>query len=89
MEDLCQEVTLHELNAPPSSSPPTPHRNSARNGDPDADDQEVTFLRGGGWVPQDNPSNLLLPHSQMEDGLHRDHLLNPRLLLSLVQMWGT
>ena len=25
------------------------------NGDPDADDQEVTFLRGGGWVPPEQP----------------------------------
>ena len=30
-------------------------RNPACSGYPDADDQEVTFLRGGGWVPPGQP----------------------------------
>ena len=55
MEDLCWEVTLHELNAPPSSPPPMPWGNPAGSGDPGVDDQEVTFLRGGGWVPPGQP----------------------------------
>ena len=77
IEDLTWEVTLGELNAPPRSPPPMPLGNPAGSGDPDMDDQEVTFLRGKGGFPWDNHSNILLPHSQMEDGLHRDHLLNP------------
>ena len=55
MEDLHQEVALHELNASPSSPPPMPWGNQAGNGDPDADDQEVTFPRGGGWIPLGQP----------------------------------
>ena len=51
MEDIHREVTLCELNAPPRSPPPMPWGNPAWNEDPDVDDQEVIFLRGGGWVP--------------------------------------
>ena len=29
------------------------------NGDPEVDDWEVTFLRGGGWAPQSNHFDLL------------------------------
>ena len=49
MEDFCWEVALHELNAPTQRPPPTPWGNPAESGDPDADDQEVTFLRGVGY----------------------------------------
>ena len=54
MEDLCWEVTLWELNTPPGNHPPTPWGNPVGNGDPDVDDQEVTFLKGG-WVPPEQP----------------------------------
>ena len=63
MEDLHQEVTLHELNAHPRSPPSRPWENPLGNRNPNQDDQEVTFLRGGGWAlldnpkPQDNHSN--------------------------------
>ena len=55
LEDFCWNVALHGLNAPPSSPPPMLWRNPTRNRDPDANDQEVTFLRGGGWVPPGQP----------------------------------
>ena len=55
MEDLHSEVALWELNAPPRNSPPTPWENPFWNWDPDADDQEITFLRGVGWVPPEQP----------------------------------
>ena len=48
MENLCQEVALHELNTPPRNPPPMPWGNPVGNRDPKTDDQEVTFLRGGG-----------------------------------------
>ena len=51
MEDLCQEVALRELNASPRDPLPTPGGDPVGNGDPNVDDWEVTFLRGGGWEP--------------------------------------
>ena len=54
MEDLFQVVTLWELNAPPGT-PTTLWGKPVGNGDPDADDWEVTFPRGGGWAPPDQP----------------------------------
>ena len=65
MEDLHQEITLCELNPPPRSPPPTPWGNPVGSRDPDADDQEVTFLRGGGWVPPGQPSQ---PPTQLDGG---------------------
>ena len=47
------------------------------------------FQEGEGGFPQDNHSNLLPPHGQMEDGLPRDHIPNPQILLSLMQTCGT
>ena len=49
MDDLYWEVTLRELNAPHRDPLPNPWENQVGNGDPKVDDQEVTFLRGGGW----------------------------------------
>ena len=51
LEDLCWEVTLCELNAHPSSPPLMPWENLTGNRDLDADDQEVTFLRGRAGSP--------------------------------------
>ena len=39
----------------PQNPPQTPRGNPMRNGVPDPNDQEVTFLRGGGWVPPEQP----------------------------------
>ena len=54
MEDLYQEITLHELHAPPSNPQPTPWGEPSGNGNLDGEDQEVTFPRGG-WVPPRQP----------------------------------
>ena len=51
MEDLHQEVALHELHAPPSNPQPTPWGEPLGRGNFDEDDPEVTLPRGGGWVP--------------------------------------
>ena len=55
MEDLCWEVAHRELNVSPRDPPPTPWGNPVGNRDPDVDDQEVTFLRGGGCEPRGQP----------------------------------
>ena len=47
MEDLCWEVALRELTAPQRDPPPKPGGNPVGNGDPDVDDQEVTFPNRG------------------------------------------
>ena len=47
------------------------------NGDPDVDDLEITFLRGGGWVPLSNHFDLLPLHNQMKNGRLEDNLLTP------------
>ena len=56
VEDFCQKITLHELNAAPSSPAPMPwgHPSGSRNAK--EGNQEVTFPRGGGWVPLGQPS---------------------------------
>ena len=88
MEDLCQEITLCELNAPPRSPPPTPGGHPLGSGNPSEDEQEVTFLRGGGWVPpgQTSPS----PVSTQPDGWWIPLGPPPQshILLHLIQMWG-
>ena len=53
--DLCQEVALRDLNALPRDPPPTLWGNPVGNRDPDMDDQEVTFPRGGRWESQGPP----------------------------------
>ena len=63
MEDLCQEVELRELNTPPRDPPPAPWGNLVGNRNPSEDDQEVTFLRGGGWEPRGQPIWPPAPHS--------------------------
>ena len=77
MEDLHWEVTLHELNTSPRSHPPIPWGNPVGNGDPNTDDQEVTFLRGGGWVPVGQPFQPLAPTKPDGGGFPWDSLLNP------------
>ena len=88
MEDLCHKITLCELNAPPRSPPPMPWGHPSGSGNPNEDDQ-VTFLWGGGWVllGQLSPS----PAPAWLDGGWAplgDHPLNPHFLVNLIQMWG-
>ena len=77
VEDLCQEIALHELHAPPRNPQPTPWGEPSGSSNPNGDDQKVTFPRGEGGFPQDNHPHLLPQHDQMEGGFLRDHLLNP------------
>ena len=56
MEDLCQEIALCKLHVPPSNPQPTLWGEPSGNGNLNGDDQEVTFPRGGGWVPPRQPS---------------------------------
>ena len=51
MEDLHQEIALHKQHAPPSNPQPTPWGKPSGSSNFNEDDQEVTFPRGGGWVP--------------------------------------
>ena len=53
--ELHREIGLLEMNMPPRNPPQTPWWNPMGNGDPDADDWEVTFLRRGGWVSPEQP----------------------------------
>ena len=55
MEDLHWEVTLGELNMPSRDPLLTPWGNLVANGDPDMDDQEVTFTRGRGGESRGQP----------------------------------
>ena len=61
MEDLHLEIALCELHAPPSNPQPTPWDEFSGSSNFDGDDQEVTFPRGGGWVPPRQPSPTPLP----------------------------
>ena len=88
MEDLCQEITLHNLHTPTSNPQPTPWGEPSGSRNPNGDDQKVTFPRRGGWVPQDNHPHLQPQCDQMEGEFLRDHLLNPQILLCQIQMWG-
>ena len=56
MEDLHQEIALFKQYVPPSNPQPTPLGKPSGNSNFDEDDQEVTFPRGGGWVPPRQPS---------------------------------
>ena len=61
MEDLCQEILLHKLNAPPSNPQPTPWGQPSGSSNFNGDDQKVTFPREGWWVPQRQPSPAPVP----------------------------
>ena len=61
MEDLCQDIALHEEHAPPSNPQTTPWGKHSGSSNFNEDDQEVTFPRGGGWVPPGQPSPTPAP----------------------------
>ena len=61
MEDLQQKIALCELHAPPRNPQPTSWGKPSGSGNFDEDDQEVTFPRGGGWVPPRQPSPTPAP----------------------------
>ena len=61
MEDLHQEITLCELHAPPAILNQLLGGKPSGSGTFDGDDPEVTFPRGGGWVPPRQPSPTPVP----------------------------
>ena len=61
MEDLHQEIALLWAACTPSNPQPTPWGEPSGSGNFDGDDQEVTFPRGGGWVPLRQPSPTPAP----------------------------
>ena len=61
MEDLHHEIALCKLHVPPSNPQPTPWGEPSGSSNLNRDDQEVTFPRGGGWVPQRQPSPSPVP----------------------------
>ena len=61
MEDLCQEIALRELHAPPCNPQPMPWGEPSGSSNLNGDDQEVTFPRGGGWVPPRQPPASPVP----------------------------
>ena len=70
----------------PRNSPPTPGGNPVGNGNPDVDDWEVTFLRGGGWDPLEQPFQPPAPE-QLDGGWEPrgqtscpQHLFNPVMM---------
>ena len=67
LEDLHWDTALRDLNAPPRDPLLTPLGNLVGNGDPDMDDQEDTFLRGGRWEPQGLPPQPPAPIQPNED----------------------
>ena len=65
-----------------------PWEHPAGSRDPNADDQEVTFPRGGGRIPLGQPFQL--PASAQPDGGWAPQGPPPqlRLLINPMQMWG-
>ena len=61
MEDLHKEIGLCEQHAPASNPQPTPWGETSGGSNFDEDDPEVTFPRGGGWVPLRQPSPTPAP----------------------------
>ena len=89
LEDLCWEVTLHELNAPPEALHQCLGETHQGAGILMSMTGRSPFQEGKGGFPWDTHPHPLPLCDQMEDGFLRDHLLNPQLLLSLMQRWGT
>ena len=87
LEDLCQEIVLHELNASPRSHPPMPWGHHQGAGILMRMTWRSPFWEREGGFLRDNHPHLLPLCNQIEDGSFRDHLLNPHFLLYLIQMW--
>ena len=56
VEDLTQEIALHEVNVPPSSPPPNTWVHPLGSRNPEEDNQEVTLPGGGRWGPLRQPT---------------------------------
>ena len=79
------DLTDNELERPPT----TPWGNPVGNGDPNVDTWAVIFLRGGQWVPPEQP--LQPPAPAQPDGgrIPEDNLLIPQCPFNAMRMWGT
>ena len=64
MADLQQEVAHRQLNVPPRGPPLGHWRTLAGDGDPNVNDEEVTFLGGRDGDPVDSHHGLLAPLKQ-------------------------
>ena len=87
LEDLHQEIPLHEVHAPPANVNQLLGENHQGVVILMGMTRRSPFQEGEGGFPQDNHLQLLFQHDQMEDGFLRDHLLSPQGLLKQIQMW--
>ena len=88
VEDLCQEIALHEVNALPAALHQCFGDTHQGVGMPKRVTRRSLFCEGEGGFPQDNHPHLPPLHNQMEDGFLRDHLHCPHFLLNQIQTWG-
>ena len=84
VEDLHQEITLCELNAPPRSPPPMPWGTHQGVRKLKMVTRRSPFQEGEGGFPQDNHPHLLPLHDQMQDWFLRNHLNYPHFLLNQI-----
>ena len=89
VEDLHQEITLCELNAPPEALHQCLGDTHQGAGILKRVTRRSPFQEGEGGFPWHNHPHLLPLHNQMEDGFLRDHLHHPHFLLNQMQTWGT
>ena len=89
MEDLCQEIALCKLHAPPAILNQLSRENLQGAVILMGMTRRSPFQEGENEFPRDNHVQLLFQCDKMEDGFLRDHLLSPQDLLQPTQMWGT
>ena len=63
----------------PQQTPTHPMGKSSQYGNPNEDNQEVTFLRGGWWGPREQPPHPSIPTQPDEDARHLINTLATRL----------
>ena len=86
MEDLPTGHHTLQAACTPQKSQPTPWGKPLGSSNFNENDQEVTFPRGGGWVP---PRQLTpAPVQPDEEWVPQDHLLSLQGLLQQIWMWG-
>ena len=86
MEKLCREIALLRAECTPRNPPQTPWGNPMENGVPNVDDQGVTFLRGEGWVPPEQPFQTPAPAQPDGAWRPRGQPPHPQHLFNLMRM---
>ena len=66
LRQLMEDLYHRELNVPPRDPPSGHWGTPAGHGNPNVDDQEVTFLSVGGWEPQGQPPQPTALLNQMK-----------------------